>query len=150
MTASGASFTDAHAGDAQETLARRITELEQNSAQELFAGVWRLLEDREAEVEAYRRLRALARAGSLNSGFIRNELQVPSRLDPVACKVLGVPRDARLSEVRAAYRTLAAQFHPDATRELHDDERARSAEAFLKIQNAYEKLRTQLAHTGTE
>jgi len=48
--------------------------------------------------------------------------------------VLGIPRKAEPREIRAAYRRLARQWHPDVCREPD------AAEQFIAIQRAYELL----------
>jgi DnaJ-like protein len=52
-------------------------------------------------------------------------------------EALGVPRDADVEAIRAAWRTQAMQLHPD----LADDGRTRSGEAFLRLKEAYDVLR---------
>jgi curved DNA-binding protein len=49
--------------------------------------------------------------------------------------VLGVPRDASADDIRAAYRTLARQYHPDVNKEPGAEDR------FKEIAEAYEVLR---------
>ncbi|KDE56208.1 J domain-containing protein [Methanoculleus sp. MH98A] len=49
-------------------------------------------------------------------------------------KVLGVSSDAAPDEIRAAYRSLAKQYHPDIN---HDPD---AGERFIAIQQAYETL----------
>ena len=52
-------------------------------------------------------------------------------------EVLGVPRTATADEIKRAYRQLARKHHPD----LHSAaERARAAERFKEINEAYEVL----------
>lgn len=53
-------------------------------------------------------------------------------------EVLGVPRTATAEEIRRAYRRLARQYHPDLQPPA---ERARAAERFKEITEAYEVLR---------
>ncbi|HEX7300204.1 MAG TPA: DnaJ C-terminal domain-containing protein [Solirubrobacteraceae bacterium] len=50
-------------------------------------------------------------------------------------EVLGVPRDASSDDIRAAYRKLARQYHPDVNREPGAEDR------FKEISEAYEVLR---------
>jgi curved DNA-binding protein len=50
-------------------------------------------------------------------------------------EVLGVPRDATADDIRAAYRKLARQYHPDVNKEAGAEDR------FKEISEAYEVLR---------
>ncbi|MEA2331994.1 MAG: curved DNA-binding protein [Thermoleophilaceae bacterium] len=50
-------------------------------------------------------------------------------------EVLGVPRDASADDIRAAYRRLARQYHPDVNKEPEAEDR------FKEISEAYEVLR---------
>ena len=54
--------------------------------------------------------------------------------------VLGVPPDASLSAVRAAYKKLAMQHHPDRA--------GGDAVRFREVQTAYDALRTKLEAQG--
>src|SRR5690349_19519634 len=62
--------------------------------------------------------------------------------------LLGVDSDADDAAIRAAYRALAKQHHPD----MSVDETAHSTEHFLRIQEAYDVLRdpTLRAHYDLE
>jgi curved DNA-binding protein CbpA len=53
-------------------------------------------------------------------------------------KILGVPRDADVREIKLAYRKKALQHHPD--KQKTDEERAQATVLFSKISNAYELL----------
>jgi DnaJ-domain-containing protein 1 len=64
--------------------------------------------------------------------------EAPSGAVTRAALVLGLPPQAGLHEAKRAYRTLAAQFHPDTTAGLTEQQRAESAEAFRRVQEAYE------------
>mgnify|MGYP006273229371 CR=1 FL=1 len=55
-----------------------------------------------------------------------------------AAALLGIPGDAPVEDAKRAYRRLAAQFHPDATYELTETQQREAAEAFRRIQEAYE------------
>jgi len=124
----------------RDQLTARMTESAREEQEETLRRVWEVLEANAVSREAYLRLRDVAEALTLTPAFIRNELQVPSRLPPAECKLLGVPRDATLADVRSAYRALAAQFHPDASGGLSEEERRSSEQAFIRIQLAYERL----------
>ena len=50
-------------------------------------------------------------------------------------KILGVSRDAKLTEIRAAYRKLAKQYHPDVSKEKDAEEK------YKEINEAYEVLK---------
>lgn len=69
------------------------------------------------------------------------ELRAPYRaLDPRACRILGVSPDCALEDVKRAYRTLAAQFHPDAGAGLDPEQRRQAEQAYLTVQAAYHGL----------
>ena len=55
-----------------------------------------------------------------------------SQLNPY--KVLNVPRNAKLSEIRQSYKTLVREWHPDKNRSPNAEEK------FIEIQQAYEVL----------
>lgn len=57
-----------------------------------------------------------------------------------AYAILGLPEGADIDEVKRVYRTLALYFHPDSTGTLSQDQREKAGEAFLKIQEAYERI----------
>lgn len=61
--------------------------------------------------------------------------------DPYA--VLGVPRGADETTVKAAYRRLVKEHHPDALKNLSEREQRKKTERFLEIQAAYEEIRAQ-------
>ena len=61
-------------------------------------------------------------------------------VDAEAYGIIGVTPDAIDSEIHKVYRQLASQFHPDTGGDLDEDQRAQSNEAFLKIQDAYERI----------
>ncbi len=65
-------------------------------------------------------------------------------LDAESCRLLGVPRDTDIQEVKRVYRRLAQQFHPDAVVDLTDAQRRQAAAAFLRIKSAYDILTAQL------
>jgi curved DNA-binding protein len=50
-------------------------------------------------------------------------------------EILGVPRDASQEEIRAAYRKLAREYHPDLNKDPGAEDR------FKEISEAYEVLR---------
>ena len=50
--------------------------------------------------------------------------------------MLGLPRDASLKDIKAAYRRLAREFHPDKNQEGDED----TTDIFLLIVEAYEAL----------
>lgn len=54
--------------------------------------------------------------------------------------VLGIPRDASIDEVTAAYRRLSMKMHPDRP--------GGSVEEFQRVKAAYDALRTKLAVRG--
>ncbi len=59
--------------------------------------------------------------------------------DPYA--ILGLERGATQSEIKQAYRRLAAKYHPDKVAHLGDEFKTLAEERFRKIQQAYEQLK---------
>ena len=51
--------------------------------------------------------------------------------------ILDVPKDAKLDQIKAAYRNLAIRFHPDRNMEKPIEERRILEEDFKKINEAY-------------
>jgi len=58
-------------------------------------------------------------------------------------KVLGVKRDASIEEIKAAYRRLANQYHPDKVMHLGEEFRILAEKRFKEIQEAYQDLKIQ-------
>lgn len=107
----------------------------------LFSTVWEAARHDGVSPAGCERMRELARRAGVCERFIRETFVVERLLDPEACRVLGVPRDASPDLVRSAYRRLAAQFHPDTAGSLSDDQREATEQAFKQVQAAYEKVR---------
>jgi DnaJ like chaperone protein len=59
--------------------------------------------------------------------------------DPYA--ILGVPEGASQEDIRAAYRQLAAQYHPDKLAHLGKEFQVLAEQKFKAIQSAYDTLR---------
>jgi curved DNA-binding protein CbpA len=55
-------------------------------------------------------------------------------------RVLGVPRDADLATIRAAYRSLAKRYHPDLTASLPPGEHAEADTRMREVNAAYHAL----------
>ena len=62
----------------------------------------------------------------------------PRREDP--WKILDISPQTPLSEIKAHYRMLAAQFHPDVLQALDEEHRDTAARAFIAIQKAYNEI----------
>lgn len=122
-------------------LVRSETEIEEREL--VASAVWDALRLTGSAGRARCRMHEIAKAVGLDEGFISRELVVTSLLDAEACAVLGVPRDATQTEVRSAYRRLAAQFHPDTAGSLSEEQVHATEQAFKRIQAAYETLRDQ-------
>lgn len=60
--------------------------------------------------------------------------------DDEAYRILGIETDASTEEIRKIYRRLASQFHPDTNVDLGDERMRISEEAFIRIQNAYNRI----------
>jgi DnaJ like chaperone protein len=56
-------------------------------------------------------------------------------------EILDVPLEASQEEIRAAYKRLAAKYHPDKVAHLGDEFKDLAAEKFVEIQAAYQKLK---------
>lgn len=54
--------------------------------------------------------------------------------------VLGISRSATPEEIRAAYRRLANQYHPDKVSHLGEEFRVLAEQRFKEIQRAYQEL----------
>lgn len=59
-------------------------------------------------------------------------------LDPYT--ILGIAPGASKEEIKAAYRRLAAQYHPDKVQHLGKDFQKMAEERFKEIQQAYDEL----------
>ena len=77
------------------------------------------------------------RSGSSSSKG--KDAQGDKREDPHA--ILGVDRGASQEDIRAAYRRLAALYHPDRHTHLGDEFRSLAEKKFKAIQSAYDALR---------
>ena len=55
--------------------------------------------------------------------------------------ILGLPPGTPFSEVKAHYRRLAKQFHPDELGALDKDQRETASRAFIAIQEAYKEIK---------
>ena len=60
------------------------------------------------------------------------------RKDP--WKILGLPPGTPFREIKAHYRRLAKQFHPDELEVLDKEQRETAARAFIAIQEAYKEI----------
>lgn len=57
-------------------------------------------------------------------------------------EILGVPPNADQTEIRAAYRKLANQYHPDKVIHLGEEFQKLAEKRFKEIQEAYDQLKT--------
>ena len=106
---------------------------EYNKGWDYFAGLTaeeaaRRAADEEAGASAFRKSAHYQWAGPGDGSRSRDEMR--------ALDALGLDSDADMAAVKAAYRQLAKQFHPDVNR---DDEEA--AKRFQQVQASYEVLR---------
>jgi DnaJ like chaperone protein len=60
-----------------------------------------------------------------------------------AYKIIGIDRNASIDEIKKTYRKLAVEFHPDKVGYLGEDIRKDAEEKFRKINEAYEKIKTE-------
>ena len=93
---------------------------------------------------ARRRAEEIAGRLGADPGLVADGARTEGRLDERACMLLGVPQDATRDQVRRAYRSLAAQFHPDGLQALERHQRKQAEDAFIRIRNAYEQLMREL------
>jgi DnaJ like chaperone protein len=62
-------------------------------------------------------------------------------VSPDPWKILDLPPDTPLAEVKSHYRKLATQFHPDVLQALDEEHRETAARAFMAIKEAYREIR---------
>ena len=62
--------------------------------------------------------------------------------------LLGVSAEASLDEVKAVFRRLAVQFHPDSLAGLGEERERSAAEAFMKIERAYREILRRSGERG--
>jgi len=60
-----------------------------------------------------------------------------------AYQILGVPNTASNSEIKAAYRKMAAKYHPDKVSHLGEDFAKVAEEKFKAINDAYQKIKKE-------
>lgn len=71
----------------------------------------------------------------------RQEAQTGQRFSkPDPYEVLGVQRGASIDKIKAAYRELAAKYHPDKVNHLGDEFKVMAEKKFKEIQGAYQEL----------
>ena len=58
-------------------------------------------------------------------------------------EVLGVEKGASMEEIKAAYRELANQYHPDKVTHLGEEFKILAEKRFKEIQKAYQQLKDQ-------
>ena len=58
-------------------------------------------------------------------------------------KILGLSKDASETEIKKAYRTMVKKHHPDKVKHLGEEHFKGAEQKFIKIQEAYEKIKTQ-------
>lgn len=84
--------------------------------------------------QAFRQKREKEKNGAETGGAQRQTTDDPHT-------ILGVAPGATPEEIRRAYRTLAAQYHPDKVAHLGEEFRTLAEQRFKEIQQAYEALR---------
>ncbi|WP_114492207.1 TerB family tellurite resistance protein [Candidatus Ulvibacter alkanivorans] len=60
-----------------------------------------------------------------------------------AYKILEIDRTASISEIKAAYRTMAKKYHPDKLQHMDEAYQKGAQEKFQKVQDAYEQLQKE-------
>jgi DnaJ like chaperone protein len=66
-----------------------------------------------------------------------------------AYRLLGIDPEADEGEVKAVFRKLAAQFHPDANAGLSEEQRKQAEEAFVRIERAYRLVEANYSSSRT-
>jgi len=89
------------------------------------------------------RLRRAYQASSTSSAYAGKEQKAPGRQeapeeDPY--QILGVQRGASKQEIKAAYKRLAGQYHPDKVQHLGKEFQELAHNKFVAIQKAYDML----------
>jgi DnaJ-domain-containing protein 1 len=89
------------------------------------------------------RLKRGAQAANASSTHTESEQHAPGREevppeDPY--NILGVKPGASKEEIKAAYKRLAAQYHPDKVQHLGKEFQELAHEKFVAIQKAYDEL----------
>ncbi|MGD9364065.1 MAG: DnaJ domain-containing protein [Desulfobacteraceae bacterium] len=69
-----------------------------------------------------------------------NSSQAAEKTVRTPFEILNIPPDADQKEIRAAYRKLASQYHPDKVAHLGDEFQKLAEQRFKEIQAAYDKL----------
>ncbi len=60
-------------------------------------------------------------------------------------EILGVRKDATLTEIRNTYRKLVLKYHPDKNGHLSESDRKKLSVKFQQIKDAYERIKKELA-----
>ena len=58
-------------------------------------------------------------------------------------EILGVSKNATEAEIKAAYRKLVLEYHPDRNTHLTADEQKTIADRFRKVQEAFDKIKQE-------
>jgi DnaJ like chaperone protein len=72
--------------------------------------------------------------------ILEPHFQSDQAVSPDPWKILDLPPDTPLAEVKSHYRKLATQFHPDALQALDEEHREIAARAFMAIEEAYKEV----------
>ena len=120
MLAESLAARRASSGDLKD-LGRILSSLAEGQNAKALAGEIRLILDPTSQAER----------GSGNSG-------TGVQMDP--WKILGLPPGTPFKEVKAHYRRLAKQFHPDELEVLDEKHRQAAARAFIAIKEAYRQI----------
>lgn len=78
---------------------------------------------------------------SSNSGESGREPRARREAEEDPYKILGLQPGATKEEIRAAYKKMASQYHPDKVQHLGEDFQRLAHEKFLAIQRAYDKVK---------
>ncbi len=92
---------------------------------------------------AVQTLRKRVRQGPGRAGDPRRDIPRAPRVSPVLhdpYEILGVPPDASVDEIKAAYRREMAKYHPDKVEHLGKEFKAIAEEKAKALQEAYSRL----------
>ena len=89
---------------------------------------------------AHRTGRTAGQTSEHSAGSQENDNRAGPAKPPDPFTVLGVRRGAKKEEIRAAFRQLASQYHPDKVSHLGPELRELAHQKMIEIQKAYEQI----------
>lgn len=79
-------------------------------------------------------------ASIIAPGFHRRSPSNAENENEESYRLLGLAPGASIDEIKAAFRKLAVQFHPDGLARLGSEREKKAAEAFMRIEAAYRRI----------